>query len=83
MIARTGLPRRAVMHSWRHGLRRTGMSYLPRPVVLFTLIGLVASIALSASVMPLASAASTGTFVGLSPARLLDTRPGASPIPST
>ena len=63
-------------------------------MVLLTLIGLVASIALSASVVPLASAASatatatdewpaiplTGTFVGLSPARLLDTRPGASTV---
>jgi hypothetical protein len=82
---------RAVMRSWPPALRRRGIPCLPRPVVLFTLIGLVASIALSASVMPLASAASatatatgdwppiplTGTFVGLSPARLLDTRPRA------
>jgi outer membrane protein assembly factor BamB len=62
--------------------------------VLFTLIGLVASIALSAAVLPLASAAPataalinewppiplTGTFVGMSPARLLDTRPSAATV---
>jgi outer membrane protein assembly factor BamB len=91
MTARTVLPACALVRSRNHEVPHRGVSSGSRPLVLLTLIGLVASIALSAAVTPLASAAPatatltgewppiplTGTFVGLSPARLLDTRPGA------
>ena len=99
MIARILPTLRVLLRSLPHTFRRSGVSSTSRPVVLLTLIGLVASFALSALVVPLTSAASataasgtaalndpwppiplTGTFVGLSPARLLDTRPGASTV---
>src|ERR1039458_10317061 len=99
MIARILPTLRVLLRSLPHTLRRSGVSSTSRPVVLLTLIGLVASFALSALVVPLTSAASataasataalndqwppiplTGTYVGLSPARLLDTRPGASTV---
>jgi outer membrane protein assembly factor BamB len=63
------------------------LSSLRRPAAILSLMGLVASVAFSASLAAPASAGPpadewppiplTGTYVGLSPARLMDTRPGA------
>jgi hypothetical protein len=68
------------MLSFRYPLLRRGVSSPPRPTVILTLIGLVASIAFSAVLGPLAGPASatppagTGGVFRPTQARLVDTR---------
>jgi outer membrane protein assembly factor BamB len=64
MIAPAVPVRRVLLRAWRHTLLRRGVSCSPRPVVLLTLIGLVASVGFSASLVPLAAPASATAPAG-------------------
>jgi hypothetical protein len=58
MIAVAAPVRRVLLRSWRSTLGRRSVSCQTRPVVLLTLIVLFASVAFSASLVPLAAPAS-------------------------
>jgi len=61
MIARALPVRGILLRAWRRTVVRRGVSCPSRPVVLLTLIGLVASVGFSASLVPLAAPASATT----------------------
>ena len=64
MIARILPTLRVLLRSLPQTLRRSSVSSTSRPVVLLTLIGLVASVGLSVSLVPLAAPASATTPAG-------------------